>query len=80
MAISFASASPSSLQGVGGSGRFLPSRANCKAFGDQTFADILDRLHPAVEGGGNLHVRPVGPHPHPPGAGFERDETSAMSL
>lgn len=30
MAISFASASPSSIQGVGGSWRFLPSRASSK--------------------------------------------------
>src|SRR5262249_43848927 len=39
---------------------FFALQSQLEAFGDQTFADILDRLHPAVKGGGNLHVRPVG--------------------
>ena len=39
---------------------FLAVQSQRKAFGDQAFAEILDRLHAAVEGLGNLDIRPPG--------------------
>src|SRR3977135_3613249 len=44
--------------------RLLPytlSRDTTKAFGGQAFAEMLDRLHAAVEGLGNLDIWPPGP-------------------
>ena len=40
---------------------FLAVQSQRKAFGDQAFAEMLDRVHAAVEGLGNLDIRPPGP-------------------
>ena len=39
----------------------LPVQCEVKPFRDETFADILDRLHPAVERLGDLDVQPSRP-------------------
>ena len=39
---------------------FLAVQSQRKAFGDQAVAEMLDRLHAAVEGLGNLDIRPPG--------------------
>jgi hypothetical protein len=40
---------------------FLAVQSQRKAFGDQAFAEMLDRLPAAVEGLGDLDIRPPGP-------------------
>ena len=40
---------------------FLAFQSQFKAFRDQAFAEILDRLHAAVEGLGDLDIRPSRP-------------------
>jgi hypothetical protein len=36
----------------------LALQSQCKAFGDQAFADVFDRLHVAVEGLADPDIRP----------------------
>jgi len=40
---------------------FLAVQSQRKAFGDQAFAEMLDRVHAAVAGFGHLDIRPPGP-------------------
>jgi hypothetical protein len=61
---------------LGRRGRLLalfPVQNQLEAFGDQTFAKILDRLHAAVEGLGDLDIRPS----RPIGIRLEQDLSTA---
>ena len=55
---------------------FLPVQCQCKAFSDETFADMLDRLHPAVERLGDLDIQPSWPI----GIRLEQDLSTAKLL
>jgi hypothetical protein len=55
---------------------FLALQSQFKAFGDQAFAETLDRLHAAVESLGDLDVWPRGPI----GIRLEQDLSTAKLL
>jgi hypothetical protein len=55
---------------------FLAVQSELKAFGGQAFAELLDRLHAAVEGLGNFDSRP----PCPIGICLEQDLSTTKLL